>query len=77
MATNNNRNAYGILGISSDSSVEDVKRRYHELAKRYHPDKQKNKSGDEAENAAEMYEQIKWAYETLTDAELRLSLIHI
>ena len=59
MATNTKRNAYEILDVSPNSSIEEVKSRYHELAKKYHPDKQANKSRDEAEKAAKIYEDLE------------------
>lgn len=54
---------YGVLGLDSSASDEEVKRAYRELAKRYHPD---NYSGTEsAEFASEMMKKINDAYDEI------------
>ena len=55
---------YGILGVSSNASDEDVKKAYRELARKYHPDNyQDNPLADLAE--AKMKE-INEAYDQIT-----------
>lgn len=56
------REAYAILGLSVDASFQDVKARYRELAKRYHPDKQAGKSEADKIHAEEMMKLISRAY---------------
>ncbi|KAF4076966.1 hypothetical protein AMELA_G00202800 [Ameiurus melas] len=56
---------YGVLGVSSDSNEEEIRRAYKRLALRYHPDK--NSDAD----AEEKFKQIAQAYEVLTDPEKR------
>ena len=50
-------NPYSILGISSDSSKDDIKKAYRKLAMKYHPDK----GGD-----PKKFQEINNAYEELT-----------
>jgi curved DNA-binding protein CbpA len=59
-------NYYAVLGLSPQASVEDVKKAYRTLAKLYHPDVVK----DKAEHV-QYFNQIKTAYETLTNPILR------
>jgi len=57
---------YRILGIENKNiSCDDLKRKYRELAKKYHPDKIKGKQLDEAfiKFAEEMFKKINEAYE--------------
>lgn len=57
---------YRILGIGKDASAERIKRAYHELAKKYHPDA----ASENGESRKRMYE-IQEAYECLKDASRR------
>lgn len=34
----NNANPYSILGVSSSTSFDEIRSRFHELARSYHPD---------------------------------------
>jgi|SRR3989344_5476374 len=52
---------YEILGVKKNSSKEEIKRAYKELAKKYHPDINKNK---EAESK---FKEISEAYAVLSD----------
>ncbi|XP_020906435.1 dnaJ homolog subfamily A member 3, mitochondrial isoform X1 [Exaiptasia diaphana] len=52
---------YKILGVSPNSDAKEIKKAYFELAKRYHPDTNKDKSG------AEKFQEINEAYEILSD----------
>ncbi|XP_051534220.1 dnaJ homolog subfamily B member 5 [Myxocyprinus asiaticus] len=56
---------YAVLGVSSDSNEEEIRRAYKRLALRYHPDK--NPDAD----AEDKFKQIAQAYDVLTDAEKR------
>jgi hypothetical protein len=53
-------NPYRVLRLPPWSSLEDIKKKYNELVKKYHPDKNKENSG----NAAK-FMQIQKAYERL------------
>jgi DnaJ like chaperone protein len=58
-------NPYEILGIESDSSQDDIKRAYRQLAGKYHPDKVAH-LGDEFKVLAEKrFKKIQQAYQEL------------
>lgn len=52
---------YHILGVTSNASHEEIKRAYHELAKKYHPDRNKEKE------AEDKFKNIAHAYGVLSD----------
>lgn len=54
---------HNILGVSQDASIDDIKKAYRQLAKKYHPDVNKE---PEAENK---FKEISDAYEKLTNPE--------
>ncbi len=56
---------YAILGISRDVSQEDIQKAYRKLARKYHPDT--NKDPD----AEERFKEVGEAYEVLKDPEKR------
>ncbi|MGH2412461.1 MAG: molecular chaperone DnaJ, partial [Microcystaceae cyanobacterium] len=56
---------YEILGVSRDASKEDLKRAYRRLARKYHPDVNKE-SG-----AEERFKEINRAYEILSEPDTR------
>jgi molecular chaperone DnaJ len=55
---------YKILGVGRDSSPEDIKKAYRNLAMKYHPDK----AGKDA-SAESKFKDISEAYETLSDPQ--------
>jgi curved DNA-binding protein len=57
---------YKVLGVSKNATVEEIKAAYKELAKKYHPDK--NKQDPKAE---EKFKEINEAYQVLSDKEKR------
>lgn len=59
------RDYYEILGVPRDASQKDIQKAYRKLARKYHPDV--NKDAD-AENR---FKEINEAYEVLRDAEKR------
>ncbi|XP_069792069.1 dnaJ homolog subfamily B member 2 isoform X2 [Narcine bancroftii] len=58
---------YNILGISRNSSQEDIKKAYRKLALRWHPDK----NPDNKEYAEQKFKEIAEAYEVLSDRNKR------
>lgn len=56
---------YDILGLSNNATSDEIKKSYRKLSLKYHPDKN-SESG-----AAEKFQQINEAYETLSDTEKR------
>lgn len=56
-------NPYGVLGIQSSASDEEVKRTYRNLSRRYHPDA--NVNNPNKEQAEEKFKEIQQAYEQI------------
>ncbi len=63
--TTQKRDYYEVLGVSRNSSDEEIKKAFRKLALEYHPDRNKN------EGAAERFKEINEAYQVLTDSEKR------
>jgi molecular chaperone DnaJ len=59
------RDYYEVLGIEKSASKEDIKKAYRKLARKYHPDV--NKEPD----AADKFKEAKEAYETLSNEQKR------
>jgi molecular chaperone DnaJ len=59
------RDYYEILGVSRDADKEEIKQAYRRLARKYHPDVNKE-SG-----AEERFKEINRAYEVLSEPEMR------
>ncbi|MBT3366773.1 MAG: J domain-containing protein [Nitrospina sp.] len=66
MAQTTTRNYYKILGITQKTSKADIKKKYRELAKKYHPD---TNSGSKV--AEDKFKIISEAYEVLSNAKKR------
>ncbi len=63
---------YKILGVDKTASVDEVKKAYRKLARKYHPDVNPN---DKV--AEERFKEINEANEVLTDAEKRAKYDHL
>src|SRR5215207_1518233 len=61
----NGTDYYKVLGVDKKASQEDIKKAYRKLARKYHPDT--NKEG----GAEDRFKQISEAYDTLGDPDKR------
>lgn len=66
MAQATTRNYYKILGVTQKTKKADLKKKYRELAKKYHPD---TNSGSKV--AEDKFKIISEAYEILSNAKKR------
>jgi DnaJ-class molecular chaperone len=57
---------YEVLGLSKGASKEEIKKKFRELAKKYHPDLNKNDK-----SAEKMFKEVSEAYEVLEDDKKR------
>ncbi|OKL42584.1 DnaJ C-terminal domain-containing protein [Pseudovibrio exalbescens] len=60
------RDPYSVLGLDKNASAADIKSAFRKLAKKYHPDQNKDNP-----KAQEKFSEINLAYELLGDAEKR------
>ncbi|GAC93143.1 chaperone regulator [Pseudozyma hubeiensis SY62] len=59
------KDPYSVLGVKKDADVKDIKRAYYGLAKKYHPDTNKDK------DSKERFVEIQNAYDLLSDDKKR------
>lgn len=59
------KNYYSILGVQIDSNETEIKKAFYQLAKKYHPDKNKEPG------AEDKFKEINKAYEVLSDQSKR------
>mmetsp|Transcript_15472 Transcript_15472/g.34582 ORF Transcript_15472/g.34582 Transcript_15472/m.34582 type:complete len:692 (-) Transcript_15472:171-2246(-) len=64
-AAEKKKDYYKILGVLSSAKKQEIKKAYHKIALKYHPDKNKDKG------AEDMFMLISEAYECLSDEEKR------
>lgn len=58
--------ALRVLGLPTDASPDDIKKRHRELVKQYHPDAHSKLGEIAAQEATERFREVQSAYETLT-----------
>lgn len=58
-------NAYKILEITKDASVDEIKAAYRKMAKKYHPDRVQHLGEAHQKGAVEKFRQVQEAYEKL------------
>ena len=66
LAASSGRDLYSVLGVSRGASKEEIKRAYFQLAKRFHPDTNK-----QDKDAADKFAEVSNAYEVLSDDDRR------
>lgn len=66
---------YDILGVSKSSSAAVIKKKYRNLAKKYHPDRQQN--DNHKEGSQEEFIKVTNAYEVLSDNDKRKEYDHM
>ncbi len=65
MFYNKRDNAYKILEIEKSATVDQIKRAYRKMAKKYHPDKVAHLGKEHQKGAEEKFKQVQKAYEQL------------
>ena len=63
-----------MLGLVRSASGKEVKKAYHKLAKKWHPDKNKDENKEKAEAN---FKKIARAYEVLGDEETRRRCVRV
>jgi len=66
MSSREKRDYYEVLGVDKDASTDEIKIAYRKLARKYHPDVNK-----EDPNTKDKFIEIQEAYEVLSDSEKR------
>jgi len=61
------RDPYAVLGVSRDSSLEEIKIAYRELAAKYHPDKVQHLGEEFGELAEARFKEIQEAYREIRE----------
>ncbi len=59
---------YEVLGLTENASVDEIKKAYRNLAKKYHPDRLQNASKQDIEIAKEKFQKIQSAYEKIKNS---------
>lgn len=65
MFVQSNEAAYKILEINQDASIEEIKKAYRDMAKKYHPDKVAYLGEDFRKSANEKFAKVNEAYEKI------------
>lgn len=65
MFYNSRDNAYKILEIEKTATVDQIKKAYRKMAKKYHPDKVEHLGAEHKKGAEDKFKQVQKAYEQL------------
>lgn len=60
-----NSDPYGVLGISRNASDDEIKKKYRELSRKYHPDA--NINNPNKDQAEKMFKDVQQAYQQIMD----------
>lgn len=71
LTSSDKRSHYEILGLGVRATASEIKQRYYELSKKYHPDRNRAAPADERRSVAKKYNRIKEAYEVLRHTDSR------
>lgn len=71
LSSSDNVSHYDVLGLNHNATPSQVKKSYYELAKKFHPDTNRNKPTDERRRAEKKYSRVKEAYDVLGTKEKR------
>lgn len=73
MAEKGPRGLYRTLGVCTNASSKTIRQAYHQLATKWHPDKWQTEDSVKREAAEAKFMEIKAAYDTLSNEDLRFS----
>ena len=59
------RDYYEVLGVGKNATDEELKKSYHKLSLKYHPDRQVGKSESEKKDAEAKFKEVAEAYSVL------------
>ncbi|MBT8270895.1 MAG: DnaJ domain-containing protein, partial [Bacteroidia bacterium] len=65
MFTRGRDNPYKILEIEKSATVDEIKKAYRKMAKKYHPDRVVHLGKEHQEGAEEKFRKVQEAYETI------------
>lgn len=65
MFYNSSANAYKILELENNATVQDIKKAYRKMAKKYHPDKVQHLGPEHQQGAEEKFRKVQEAYDQL------------
>lgn len=67
----NQQDLYAILGLNKNATDDEIKKAYKKLAKKYHPDLNRDKSEEDKKAAEAQMKKINVAYDILKDPDKR------
>ena len=66
-----NKNLYGILGVNKNATDDEIKKAYHKMSIKWHPDRHMKENEEKQKEAEEKFKEIGEAYEVLSDKKKR------